>query len=115
VRRVCDACSQPYEPTPEELAALGLEGADASGWRRGAGCEQCLHTGFFGRVGLFEFLAVDDTVRGLILEQADALAIRRAAVDAGLVTLQQDGVRKVLAGVTTPDEVLRVTEADVHS
>ncbi len=114
VRRVCDACSQPYEPTPEELSALGLEGVSASGWRRGAGCEQCLHTGFFGRIGLYEFLAVDDAVRGLILEQADAMAIRRAAVEAGLVTLQQDGARKVQAGVTTPDEVLRVTGADVN-
>jgi len=115
VRRVCDACSRPYEPTPEELAALGLEGASASGWRRGTGCDQCLHTGFFGRIGLYEFLAVDDAVRGLILEQADAMAIRRAAIDAGLVTLQQDGARKVQAGVTTPDEVLRVTGADVNS
>jgi general secretion pathway protein E len=115
VRRVCDQCSQPYEPTEQERAALGLDVADASGWRRGAGCEQCLHTGFYGRVGLFEFLAVDDAVRRLILAQADAMAIRRAAIEAGLVTLRQDGARKVQSGLTTPDEVLRVTETDVHS
>jgi general secretion pathway protein E len=115
VRRVCDGCSRPYEPTAEELAALGLEGADASGCRRGEGCGQCLHTGFFGRVGLFELLVVDDSIRKLILEQADAMAVRQAALESGLVTLRDEGSRKVLAGVTTPDEVLRVTRADVYS
>jgi len=114
VRRVCDACARPCEPTAQELKELGLEGADVSKCRRGAGCEDCLHTGFFGRVGIFELLMVDETVRRLILEQADATTIRQAALDAGLVTLRADGARKALAGLTTPDEVLRVTRAEAH-
>ena len=115
VRRTCTACAQPYEPTDEERKDLGIEEADVSGLRRGAGCDQCLHTGFFGRVGLFELLVVDDAIRKLILEQADAVTIRQAALAAGLVTLKQEGARKVLAGITTPDEVLRVTRGDVYA
>jgi len=65
-------------------------------------------------VGLFELLIVDDAIRKLILEQADAVTIRHAALSAGLVTLRDEGARKVLAGITTPDEVLRVTRADVY-
>ncbi|MFO7857389.1 MAG: GspE/PulE family protein, partial [Ectothiorhodospiraceae bacterium] len=116
VRRVCDKCAEPHAPDPVELSRLGLAAREAPDHlRRGAGCGHCLETGYHGRTGLFELLVVDERVRDLIKERADASAIRRAADEAGLTTLRDDGVAKVLAGSTTADEVLRVTREDVYS
>jgi len=109
VRQVCPECSEPYTATRQELKQLGLDQDRQVELRRGVGCEKCLHTGFYGRVGLFELLFIDDPIRRLIVQEADAMTIRNSALERGLVTLRTDGVRKVLQGVTTPGEVLRAT------
>ncbi|MFO7956016.1 MAG: GspE/PulE family protein [Candidatus Brocadiia bacterium] len=109
VRRICPDCSEPYAATPQELKGLGLEQDQEAELRRGKGCEKCLHTGFYGRLGLFELLPIDDPIRKLIVQEADAMTIRNSALERGLVTLRADGVRKVLDGKTTPGEVMRVT------
>jgi general secretion pathway protein E len=109
VRRICPDCSEPYAATPKELKDLGLEQDQEVELRRGKGCEKCLHTGFYGRLGLFELLPIDDPIRKLIVQEADAMTIRNSALERGLVTLRADGVRKVLDGKTTAGEVMRVT------
>jgi general secretion pathway protein E len=78
------------------------------------GCNQCTNTGFSGRRGIYELLLIDDSVGPLILKKADAQAIKRAAQDMGMDTLRDDGARKVLAGMTTVEEVLAATQEDVE-
>ncbi|HEX5444172.1 MAG TPA: hypothetical protein VFW87_10105 [Pirellulales bacterium] len=77
--------------------------------RRGAGCAACRQTGFWGRIGLFELLVTDDAVRSQIQSQANASQIRDAAVARGMRLLRDDGIRKILTGQTTIDEVVRIT------
>ncbi len=113
VRRVCPACSAPYDPTPEELSDLGLPADTQGDFRKGSGCSKCLSTGYYGRVGLFELLVVDDTIRKMINDRADAFTIRDAAIAAGMVTLRGDGVEKARVGVTTLAEIFRATASDV--
>jgi general secretion pathway protein E len=79
------------------------------------GCQQCTNTGFSGRRGIYELLLVDDAVGPLILKRADAQAIKRAAQDMGMDSLRDDGARKVLAGLTTVEEVLAATQEDVEA
>jgi type II secretory ATPase GspE/PulE/Tfp pilus assembly ATPase PilB-like protein len=76
---------------------------------RGRGCPSCLNTGFKGRTGIFELMILDEPLRDIILESADANTLKNEAVKAGMVTLRQDGASKVLDGVTTIEEVFRVT------
>ena len=114
VRRVCPHCAEDYTPTREEVEALDLEYQDGLLFKRGKGCAQCLNTGYYGRIGLFEFLVVGDAVRELIMAQADAWTIRKCALERGMASLKADGATKVLAGVTTPTEVRRVTQGSVH-
>jgi general secretion pathway protein E len=108
VRRLCPHCRVPHAPGPGQRAALGC-GEDATFWR-GAGCDQCGQTGFKGRIALVEFLDVDETVAQLILERTDARDIARRAGPAQLYSMMQDGLAKAAAGLTTIDEVLRVTQ-----
>ncbi len=116
LRRVCDQCRRVLRPTPELLAEIGITPEQASGrtlYAGGAGCAACKETGYRGRTGIHELLVVDDEIRTLIMKNADAVAIRRAAADAGMLTLREDGATKVLAGETTIEEVLRVTQEDL--
>ncbi len=116
VRRVCGACREPYEPSREELEELGITPQRLQGqtiYKPGPGCPQCKRTGYRGRSGIHELLVVDDEIRGLVMKQADAAAIRRAATARGMNTLRQDGADKVIAGLTTIEEVLRVTQEDL--
>jgi len=108
VRRLCPHCRVPHPPGPGQRAALGCS-ADAVFWR-GAGCAECGHTGFKGRIALVEFLAVDEGIAEMILERADAREIARRAAPGQLYTMMQDGLVKAGAGLTTVDEVLRVTQ-----
>ena len=78
--------------------------------QRGPGCDRCAHTGFESRIGIFELLDVDDTMRTLVVTNPDANVLRDAALKAGMRTLRDDGWTKVIAGITTPDEVMRVTQ-----
>jgi type II secretion system protein E len=113
VRRVCQRCRTPYEPEPADLIALGLTPADARRpLFRGAGCTECRGTGYRGRSGIYELFTVDEEVRSLILRRAATSEIRRYAVEHGMLTLRADGWAKARAGMTTIDEVLRVTEEE---
>jgi type IV pilus assembly protein PilB len=108
VRRVCPDCRETYTATAEEMAELGLPGEKGRVLARGAGCTACGGTGYRGRVGLFEVLAMSEPIRVLIAERASTSAIQRAAVQEGMRTLHQDGLRLCLEGVTTAEEVRRV-------
>jgi type IV pilus assembly protein PilB len=111
VRRVCKNCAEP-NPTPHKaLVNAGFAPEDAKGVvpNKGKGCEKCNKTGFKGRVGLYEVMEVTDELRELILVGASALELRRKAVEEGMLTLRQSGLRKVKEGVTTIDEVVRET------
>ncbi len=110
VRRVCEGCAKPYRPTADELAAMKLQtGAEVGRIRVGAGCAACRGTGYRGRVGVFEILLVNDGVRREITSRSSASEIEASAVACGMRTLHDDGVARVLEGVTTLSEVARVT------
>jgi len=110
VRRICPACAAPYSPSAAEREKLGMSPFNATPFQRGAGCAECLNTGYHGRVALYEILTLDDALRSLILAQTDAAQIRAAAIARGMIPLRADGVRRVADGVTTTEEVLRVTQ-----
>ena len=111
VRRICDSCKEPYDPEPSELHALGIhldQTADAH-FMRGRGCPRCLGSGFKGRIGIFEIFLVDSEIEQMIYENATVVDLRDKARELGMRTLREDGIRKVLAGMTTISEVLRST------
>lgn len=113
VRRLCPNCKQPIDPTKEELKRIGLNGLPpGSQVFKPVGCEQCYHTGYSGRLGIFELLPVDDQLRSVILKNADAVSIKRAAISSGFKAMRYDGIRKILSGVTSIEEVLAVTAED---
>ena len=122
VRKVCPDCREVYEPTEHELRELGLASAEAglSGSDEGqgkffvgAGCDRCFQTGYRGRTGIYELMLINEEIQDLIHKRESAGIIKKTALNAGLQTLRMDGVRKVIAGITTIAEVLRVTQADV--
>jgi len=80
---------------------------------RGAGCRACRQTGFRGRTGIHELMVTNDVIRDLIVQRTNATTIRQEALKQGMITLRKDGWRKVLAGITTIDEVARVTAGDI--
>ena len=111
VRKICKSCERSYQLLPEEAAAVGLS-FDASRpltVKYGEGCSQCRGTGYLGRSGIFEVVEVNDKIRPLITDKSDAEFIKRTAIGDGMVTLRDAAVRKMLAGETTFDEVIRVT------
>jgi general secretion pathway protein E len=115
VRVICPYCKERDGTTDEKKAsrfpASAIMPADGE-WPvyRGRGCEACSFTGYFGRTGIFELLVVEEAIRKLILSNADATEIRNAAKQNGMTTLLEDGILKVRSGITTPGEVLRVTQ-----
>lgn len=115
VRVVCPYCREPYNPLPKEIEELGLSQMQLQerSFYRAKGCEYCMQTGYFGRTAIFEILIVTDHIRKLILERADSTTIKREAMKQGMRTLRQDGARKVASGITTSEEVLRVTQEEV--
>jgi general secretion pathway protein E len=114
VRVLCQHCKEPDEVNLEALKEVGItqELLDAHGGQvyRGRGCEACRSTGYRGRMGIYELLPIDDPIRSLIMQQANAHTIKAEAMERGLKTLLQDGALKVLQGLTTVDELLRVTQ-----
>lgn len=108
VRRICTQCVVAYEPAPYELSVYQyLTGSDRNVFWRGAGCNHCSGTGYYERVGIYEFLRLDDNIRNLIVRSAPQNEIREAANEAGMVTLLQSAVQKVDEGITTIEEVIR--------
>jgi len=114
VRVLCTDCKEAYEPTPEELAEIGVRAKEGKTVQvyRPVGCARCNHTGYRGRLGIFELMLVDDDIRQLVTQTSDSKSIKRVAVGKGMGTLRADGARKVLRGVTSIAEVLRVTEEE---
>jgi general secretion pathway protein E len=97
--------------TADEALVLNVDRKDYPLIKRGAGCERCGGTGYRGRVGLYELLMLSDEIRHLITSGADANVIRRQAEQEGMLTLREDALAKLRDGITTPEEVVRVTRA----
>ena len=112
VRRICPNCKEKYEPTEHELRELGIGSTDAE-FYTGSGCSKCFDTGYKGRTGIYELLLIDDDIREMIHSMETAGAIKTKCLQKGLQTLRMDGARKVLDGITSIAEVLRVTQSDV--
>jgi general secretion pathway protein E/type IV pilus assembly protein PilB len=114
VRKICKKCGQPYVPTDSEMHALSLtpEMVKTATLSKGRGCANCNNTGNRGRFGIFEIFVIDDEARKLIYDHAPTSVLRTRAREMGMRTLREDGIRKVLAGLTTPEEVVRATVGD---
>ncbi len=115
VRRLCANCKEPGELNDTELRALNLEPRQMTDARvmRPVGCNECRRTGYRGRMGIFEIFVIDDDVRHMINKRSSTLLLRQRARELGMRTLREDGVRKVLAGVTSAEEVISITLGDV--
>lgn len=114
VRRNCQNCREPIEPDEKLLQSLGIrpdQAAEAT-FMGGQGCPKCNWTGFRGRVGIFEMFSINEELQQMIYEEASLVALRNKAREMGMRTMREDGVRKILAGVTTANEVLHATVAD---
>jgi len=114
VRRICQECKQPYKPSPHELREIGIgtENADDVNIYVGAGCNKCFDTGYRGRIGIYELMLINEDIRDMIYHRESAGSIKTKAIEFGMQTLRMDGARKVLSGITTVAEVLRVTQSD---
>jgi general secretion pathway protein E/type IV pilus assembly protein PilB len=114
VRKVCKKCAAPYTPSDTDLKALNLDASQLAGANctRGKGCADCNKTTYRGRFGIFEIFVLDDEARKLIYDRVPSSVLRARAREMGMRTLREDGARKVLAGLTTADEVVRATTGD---
>ena len=110
VRRLCVQCRRQYTPPPDTLRALNMTEADAATipFYKSVGCDQCNHTGYRGRIGIYEVMKVTDKMRRLISARAPIDQIREAALSSGMISLGEDGLSKVKSGITTPEELIRV-------
>ncbi len=115
VRRLCPKCKAPAELSEYELGMLRLDAGQLSDSHimHPVGCELCRGKGYKGRMGIFELFVVDDEVRNMINNNASTIALRQRAKELGMRTLREDGIRKVLAGMTTAEEVLTTTMTDL--
>ena len=111
IRTICKKCKSPFEPTDNQLQMLNLDPADLGGkeFFYGRGCSSCHDTGYHGRRGIFELLTITDPVRELIDQSAATMVIRQKAVEGGMKTIREDGLRGIYDGDTTVEEVLRYT------
>jgi general secretion pathway protein E len=110
VRIICPHCKEAYIPEPEAWIKLGITPEAATRAYRGKGCAKCHHTGYKGRCGIFELLLMDRKMKHMILTTANADEIKEQAIRNGMITLRQDGAMKVLQGITTIEEVFRVSK-----
>ncbi len=112
VRRICEGCRVRHAPSAADIEALGVTAPPGTQLYRGRGCDACRGTGYRGRTGIYELFNITEDVRSLILRRASSREIRRHAVERGMSTLRQDGWAKACEGVTTIEEILRVTQED---
>jgi general secretion pathway protein E len=112
IRVLCKDCKEAY--TPDELALRSIGITDDQSQKaviyRAVGCENCFHTGYKGRRGIFEMMILDSSLKSLILKTFDSNQIKNEALKRKMITLRQDGVQKVLSGISTIEEILRVTQ-----
>ena len=111
VRRICDNCKEAHDPDPRTLNSVGIQRDQAAEavFMKGRGCPKCRNTGFKGRMGIFEIFTIDEEIEQMIYENRTIVELRKKAQDLGMRTLREDGIRKVLAGRTTAEEVLKAT------
>ena len=116
VRKICKKCGAPFMPPESELRALGIDpnNTKEANFRKGVGCGDCSKTGCRGRFGIFEIFVIDDEARKLIYDRVPSSVLRVQAREMGMRTLREDGARKVIAGLTTADEVIRSTVGDTE-
>ena len=115
VRVICPNCKKPRKYSPQELKEAGIDPvawADVT-FAEGAGCLECSGTGYHGRTAICELLDLTDRIREMIVDRRPTSEIKRVAREEGMTTLRQDGWRKVQQGITTIDEVARVTAGDI--
>ncbi|PIP68663.1 MAG: type II secretion system protein GspE [Candidatus Omnitrophica bacterium CG_4_9_14_0_2_um_filter_42_8] len=110
VRKICDKCKEEYIPSEDILKGLGV--GQKKGFFKGKGCSVCKNTGYSGRIGIFELLIVNDKIRKLIVDKASSDVIKKTAIETGMKTLRDDGLDKVLKGITTPEEVIKATQEE---
>jgi type IV pilus assembly protein PilB len=115
VRVICNECREPYEPNMKDILALGMTAQQLEGRQifHGRGCRLCVSTGFYGRLGIFEMMEMTRQIREMAFRKEPTNVIREQARRSGMITLQEDGVRKVLGGITTIEEVLSNAQRDV--
>jgi type II secretory ATPase GspE/PulE/Tfp pilus assembly ATPase PilB-like protein len=108
VRRICPKCRDSYSPSPTLLESLGLKRSQKEEiiFYHGKGCDSCNHTGYKGRVGIFEIMVMSQEIRNLVLQNALPSVIKRKALESGMTTLLESGLNKVIQGITSIDEVL---------
>jgi type IV pilus assembly protein PilB len=108
VRKICHKCKIKYKPPKEALIALNLDENDD--YYKGKGCKQCNHKGYQGRIGIFELLLLNEEIKQAMVKRISATELRQLAINSGMVSLKEDGIRKIKSGQTTPEEVLKATE-----
>jgi type IV pilus assembly protein PilB len=111
VRRICTNCKE-EEKVPDEILEKFNLGKSKQVFYHGKGCKNCRNTGYRGRLAIFEILLMNDKIREMIIGKSSSAAIKQAAIEAGMITLRDDGIRKALNGLTTLEEVMRVTQID---
>ena len=113
VRKICPHCKVPYDLNEEKAEFLAMIGKSSADISIGEGCAKCRQTGYSGRLGIYEMLVINDSVRDLIAHNPDVTEFRRSCIERGMVSLRQDGMMKVASGLTTIEEVLRVTQSTI--
>ena len=108
IRKVCPHCKERYEPDPWQLSIFNLESSSDLEFYQGRGCDQCFHSGYSGRTGIFEIMRVDELLRELVVEKFSGAEIKEQAVEQGMNTLKMSGLKKIRRGETTIEEMLRV-------
>ena len=112
IRVFCDDCKKPYQPDEATLKLLGSAAVDVRGRQlyQAMGCSKCYQTGYRGRIGIFEIMMLGHGIKNLLLDNHDSFRIKQEALNWGMITMREDGIRKVLAGISTIEEILRVTQ-----
>ncbi|MBN1492903.1 MAG: type II secretion system ATPase GspE [Candidatus Omnitrophica bacterium] len=110
IRKICTHCKESYVPAPESLREIGMDPSKVTQFYRGRGCQQCFNTGYSGRIGIYEVLEVTPQLSEAILKDVGAVELQKIAQEEGLRLLRTDGMEKVKSGITTIEEVLRVTK-----
>ena len=112
IRKVCSKCKTSYKTDDSINKEMGLEKGYKGNFYKGAGCDFCFGTGYKGRVGIIEVLSLSAKIRSLIMDKASEHTIKEQARKEGMITLREDGINKARAGLTSLEEVVRVTIAD---
>jgi type II secretory ATPase GspE/PulE/Tfp pilus assembly ATPase PilB-like protein len=112
LRRNCESCMEPYQPEPGLLRLLPPEDLDNATFRRGTGCPACLDTGYGGRTAVTELLLVDEVLRDAVLQKLPTRSLQQVAIQQGMRTLWQQGLRRAMTGQTPVEEIVRVMAVD---